>query len=171
MQKTTPLVCWIGGIADLPLLKTLLAIHQKSLGSEGLFCFSSICKFGSFKNPLATITILSEFYFRFRRFILLVQKKVISMNYGDSTNCWKSHRWSSRWWGEVKVKEESAKRKPKAKSMELMVVNMQFSSFAHSIKWAKQNLPRDTVQKKVVVKAMFEESIKASPGKKRLLST
>ena len=31
--------------------------------------------FGSFKNPFATITSLSELYFRFRRFILLVQMK------------------------------------------------------------------------------------------------
>ena len=38
--------------------------------------------FGSFKNPFATITGLSKFYFRFRRFILLVEmKKVISMKY------------------------------------------------------------------------------------------
>ena len=54
-----------GGIADLPLLRTLLAICQKSqgakfLGSDGLFCVSNICKFGSFKNPFATITSLSE---------------------------------------------------------------------------------------------------------------
>ena len=82
-----------GGIADLPLLRTLLAIlpkvpRAKFLGSDGLFCFSSVCKFGSFKNPFATITSLSELYFRFRRFILLVQtKKVISMNYGSSTSC------------------------------------------------------------------------------------
>ena len=52
-----------GGIADLPLLRTLLAINQKSreplLGSNGLFCFISICKFGSFKNPFGTITSLS----------------------------------------------------------------------------------------------------------------
>ena len=35
-----------------------------------------------------------EFYFRFERFILLVQrKKVISMNYGSSTSCWKPWRW------------------------------------------------------------------------------
>ena len=82
-----------GGIADLPLLRTLLAICQKSrepsfLGSDRLFCFSSICKFGSFKKPFATITNLPELYFRFRRFILFVQtKKVISMNYGSSTSC------------------------------------------------------------------------------------
>ena len=50
------------------------------LGSDGLFCFISICKFGSFKNPFATITSRSELYFRFRRFTLLVKtKKVISM--------------------------------------------------------------------------------------------
>ena len=59
-----------GGIADLPK-----APRAKFLGSDGLFCFSSICNFGSFKNPFATITSLSELYFRFRRFILLVQTK------------------------------------------------------------------------------------------------
>ena len=79
------------GIADLPLLRTLLAIRQKSKsqvsGSDELFCFISICKFGSFKNPFATITSLSELYFRFRRFILLFQmKKVISMNHGINTS-------------------------------------------------------------------------------------
>ena len=75
-----------GGIADLSLLRTLLAIRQKS--QEPSFwevmdpCFISICKFGSFKNPFAMITSLSELYFRFRRFILLIlTKKVISMNF------------------------------------------------------------------------------------------
>ena len=87
-----------GGVADLTLLRTLLAIHQKSwepsLGSNGLFCFISICKFGSFKNPFAMITSLSELYFRIRRFILLVQtKKVISMGYGSSKRSWKPWRW------------------------------------------------------------------------------
>ena len=71
-----------GGIADLAFPTA------KFLGSDGLFCFSSVCKFGSFKNPFATITSLSELWFRFRRFILLVQtKKVISMNYDSSTSC------------------------------------------------------------------------------------
>ena len=44
----------------------------KFLGSNGLFCFISICKFGNFKNPFATITSLSELLFRFKRFTLLV---------------------------------------------------------------------------------------------------
>ena len=36
-------------------------------------------------NPFATITSLTELYFRFTRFILLVQtQKVISMKYGSS---------------------------------------------------------------------------------------
>ena len=62
--------------------------RTKFLGSNGLSCFISICRFGSFKNPFATITGLSEFYFRFRRLILLGQtKKVISINYGSSTSC------------------------------------------------------------------------------------
>ena len=68
--------------------------RAKFLGSDGLFWFSSICKFCSIKNPFAMITSLSEFYFRFRRFILLVQKKkVISLNYASSTSCWKPRRW------------------------------------------------------------------------------
>ena len=57
-----------GGIAGLPLLRTLLTIHQKSqdpslwdmIDSFFIVTFFSICKFGSFKNPFATITSLSE---------------------------------------------------------------------------------------------------------------
>ena len=53
-----------------------------------------MCKFGTFKNPVAMITSLSELYFEIRRFILLVQmKRVISMNYGSSTSSWKPWRW------------------------------------------------------------------------------
>ena len=53
------------GIVDLPLLRMLLAIRQKFqepkfLGSDGLFYFIGICKFGSFKDPFARITSLSE---------------------------------------------------------------------------------------------------------------
>ena len=64
------------------------------LVSGGLFCFISRWKFGRFKNPFAMITSLFEFYFRFRRLVLLVKtKKVISMNYGSSTSSWKPWRW------------------------------------------------------------------------------
>ena len=78
-------------IADLPLLRTLgnssKVPRAKFLRGHGLFCFISISKFGSFKNPFATITSLSELYLRIRRFFSLVQmKKVISMNYGSSTS-------------------------------------------------------------------------------------
>ena len=79
------------GIADLPLLRTLLAICQKSQEPRfwevmDYFVFIRICKFSTFKKPLATITGLSELYLR-SRFILLVRtKKVISMNYGSSTS-------------------------------------------------------------------------------------
>ena len=81
------------GIADSPFVENTISYlpevpRAKFLGSDGLFCFSSICKFGSFNNPFTTITSLPQLYFRFRRFILLVQmKKVISMNYGSSTSC------------------------------------------------------------------------------------
>ena len=65
-----------GGTADLLLLRTLIEICQKSRDPSFWevkdSCFISICKFGSFNNPFATITSLPELYFRFRRFILLV---------------------------------------------------------------------------------------------------
>ena len=65
-------------ISNSPKLSTI-----NFLGSGRLLFFISICKFDSFKNFFATITSLPELYFRFRRFILLVQtEKVISMSYG-----------------------------------------------------------------------------------------
>ena len=68
--------------------------RTRFLGHDGVFCFISIWKFGSFKNPFATVTSLSELYFRFKRFILLIQmKKVISMNCGSSTSSWKPWTW------------------------------------------------------------------------------
>ena len=44
-----------GGTADLPLLRTLLAIRQKS--REPRF----ICKFGSFKNPALALKLIELF--------------------------------------------------------------------------------------------------------------
>ena len=76
-------------ISDLPKVT-----RAKFVGSNELFCFISICKFGSFNNPYASITSLSQLYFRSRRFTLLVQmEKVISVNYGSSTRSWKPWRW------------------------------------------------------------------------------
>ena len=42
-------------------------------GGDGLFWFSNICKSDKINNPFARVTILSEIYFRFRKFILLRQ--------------------------------------------------------------------------------------------------
>ena len=82
-----------GGIVDLPLLRTLSGICQKSK-SQIDSCFISICKFGSFKNPFPMVTGLSDLSLRLRRFILLVEtKNTISMNYGGSTSSWKPWRW------------------------------------------------------------------------------
>ena len=61
--------------------------RAKFLGSDGLFCFISICKFGSFKNPFVTITSLSELYFRLKRFILLVKRKK-----SDFYELWQLHK-------------------------------------------------------------------------------
>ena len=68
--------------------------RAKFLGSDRIFCFSSICTFGSIKNSFATITSLSDTFFRFRRFVLLVQtEKLISMNYGSSASLFRPWRW------------------------------------------------------------------------------
>ena len=49
--------------------------RAKFLRSDGLFCFISICRLGGSKNPFVTITSLSEFCFRFRRFIVGTDEK------------------------------------------------------------------------------------------------
>ena len=57
--------------------------RAKFLGNDGLFCFISICKFGSFKTPFAMITRLSELYFRV--------KKIYPFSTNGSN--WKPWRW------------------------------------------------------------------------------
>ena len=68
-----------GGIADLPLLRTLFTICQKfqepSFWAVLDSYFIRIHTFDSFKNSFARTSSLSEFCFRFRRFILLLQTK------------------------------------------------------------------------------------------------
>ena len=80
-----------GGIADLPLLRTLLAIRQKSREPSFWEVMDSFVLV-AYATLAASRTLLQRLLaclnFRFRRFILLVQmKKVISMNYGSSTSC------------------------------------------------------------------------------------
>ena len=61
------------------------AARAKLPGSGSLFCFPSISKFGSFRNPFTTVTKLYRFHFRWG-FILLIHMKVISKSYGSSTS-------------------------------------------------------------------------------------
>ena len=49
-------------------------------GNDRLFCFVSISKFDSFKNPFAMITNLPELHFTYRRFLLVQTKEVVSMS-------------------------------------------------------------------------------------------
>ena len=94
MQKTTPPGIELGMYSRFTFVENTInnspkVLTAKFLGSDRVFCFIS-----SFKKTFATITSQSELYFRFRRFILLVEtKRVISMNYGSSTNGWKPWRW------------------------------------------------------------------------------
>ena len=85
-----------GGIADLPMLRTLLVIPQKLWEPsfwEKMYCFVLL----AYAILAALRTILQqslppELSFRFSRFILWVHKKVISMNYGSCTSSWKLWR-------------------------------------------------------------------------------
>ena len=91
-RRQTALDRWIGE-GGIPLLRTLLVISQNSREPSfwevmELFCFSSICKFGSLNKPFATITSLAEPYFRFRGFILLVQTK----KKNDFYELWQQHK-------------------------------------------------------------------------------
>ena len=79
-------------IADLPLLRGLLTIHQNSqevsfrevMDSFDLVAYASLAVWQVW-HALPTITSLFELYFKFRRFILLTQrKKVISVDYGSN---------------------------------------------------------------------------------------
>ena len=76
-----------GGIADLPLLRTLLAICQKSREPSFWEVMDSFVLV-AYASLAAPRTLLQQLLsFRIRRFILLVQmEKVISMNYGSITS-------------------------------------------------------------------------------------
>ena len=84
-----------GDIADLRLLRTLLAIRQKSREPSLLEVIDSfVLLLACFIISTPLQWLLACLNFRFRRFILLIQtKKVISMNYGSSTSSWKPRRW------------------------------------------------------------------------------
>ena len=106
MQKTTPLSCEERRYSRFTFVENTISnlpklLRAKFLGSDGPCSFINICKFGSFKNPFAMITYLSDFFFRFRRLILLAQTtKVISKNYSSSTSSWSEagDEWSLSWY-------------------------------------------------------------------------
>ena len=70
-----------GGITNLALMRTLLAILPKSRKpsdwevKESQLCIIFTGKFGNFKNSFATINSESVLYFRFTTFILSIQYK------------------------------------------------------------------------------------------------
>ena len=80
--------------AENAISYSLKVARAKFPGIDWVFCFSGISKLCSFKNPFATIIILSERHLRCWRFSLLIQtKKVISISYDSSTSTWKPWRW------------------------------------------------------------------------------
>ena len=65
------------------------------MGSDGVFCFISRCKFGSFKNTFATITILSE---------LTLDSEDFDMNRKkDFYGPWQHHKQLKKPWRWVKL--------------------------------------------------------------------
>ena len=98
MQKTTTLVHWIEE-TYLPLLRTLLAIHQKSwkpsfwevMDSFVLVAYASLAASRILLQWLLAclnFTLHSENVFYWQK-----QQQMISMNYASSTSCWKPWRW------------------------------------------------------------------------------
>ena len=86
-----------GGIADLLLLRTLLAICQISQQLsfwEGMNSFVLLAYASLAASRILLQWLLTFLNFRLRRFIPLVEtKEMISMNYGSSTSCWKPWGW------------------------------------------------------------------------------
>ena len=77
-----------GGIADLSLLRTLLAICQKSrerrfwevIDSFVLLAYASLAAFWTLLQRLLV-------------YLIVQTKKITSLNYGNSTSNWKPWRW------------------------------------------------------------------------------
>ena len=75
-------------ISNLPKVPTV-----KFLGSDRLFYFISICKFGRFQNPLSTLLTCLNFTLDSEVFSVGTNEKRDFYNYGSSTNYWKPWRW------------------------------------------------------------------------------
>ena len=73
-------------------MKTLLGVCQKSRESSFSEVMDSFVLVAYASLAASRTLLLSELYFRIRRFVLLVQMK-ISMSYGSSKSCWKPWRW------------------------------------------------------------------------------
>ena len=88
-----------GGIVDLPLLRTLLAICQMCQGPSFWEVINSFVLVAY--ASLAASTTLLQWLLACLNFILDSEdvfccykwKKMFSMNYGSSTSCWKPWRW------------------------------------------------------------------------------
>ena len=86
---------------------------------SGFFCFISISKFGTFKNPFATISSLPKPHFRCRG--LVQTKEVISMAFGSSTSSWKPWRYMRP--GLILTKFNSSSRSTKFKKILLWKIS------------------------------------------------
>ena len=73
------------------------------------------------------------------------------------------------------LKKQAANRKilrSKTKNVDAgpVIVKMSFPAFSRSLNKVKKSLPREPLQKRVIAKALFEDSIQATPRKIKLLS-
>ena len=121
--------------------------RTKFLRSDGFFCFSSICKFGNFKDPFPIITSLSELYFRFRRFILLVRTKKwflwtmataqVAENYAN--------KWGLTWYLQWEIHTSIPTWSHSWNSLAAATLSLKISSHGTSPKWSQR--PSQSTQK------------------------
>ena len=133
MQKTTHRGHWIEEVftfVENTIGNSPKVLRAKFLGSDGLFCFTSICKFGSFKNLFTMITSLSELYFRFRSFLCWYKRKKWFLwtmtaaqsaeNHGDELDL----TWYLRWeiYTSIPTSTYSKNSPPPAEALNIMIM-------------------------------------------------
>ena len=91
MEKTTSWLHWLEKVYQISLCWE--HYYQFAKSSEAQVSGKWYASMVASRDILQQLLSLSECYFRFKRFILLVQtKRVISMNYDRSTSSWKPWR-------------------------------------------------------------------------------
>ena len=114
-------------------------MRARFLGGDEVFCFISICRFGSFQNPFAMITSLSEIHFRFRRFILLVQQKKWFIWTMAAAQAAENHgyEWGLTWYLQWAIYRSIPTSKHSQNSVAAEAPSWKIFSHGTSLKWSQ----------------------------------